>query len=208
LHRNFKLNKWASIFVNVSTHCKPRALHRSIPPRNIETSVTPAFRSCCAAIDDRRSVLQTTTTERFSRTRSGKRVSSSLSGMFVAPLICPSGPVNSSGPRTSRRTGGVSRSRRVARTSDSIHDGAVGVRRNQRDSSFIAPPLHACIRPTSGRSLATLARGSAQDSSDMPRNHISTEFETSPERQGRPGLRARWPAARKTGMFQPSTTDR
>jgi len=45
---------------------KPSTCHCSIPPRRTETSDRPAFCNCSAAMDDRRSVLQTTTTGRFS----------------------------------------------------------------------------------------------------------------------------------------------
>jgi hypothetical protein len=107
---------------------KPSTRHRTIPPRNTDTCDRPASWSCCAAMDDRRSVLQTTTTGRFSRTRSGKCAGNSTSGMFVACLICPRGPVNSSGSRTSRISGASSRPSCVASAAGSIHDGAVGAR--------------------------------------------------------------------------------
>jgi hypothetical protein len=41
---------------------KPSARHRSLPLRKTDTSAIPACCGCCAAIDDRRSVLHTTTT--------------------------------------------------------------------------------------------------------------------------------------------------
>jgi len=116
---------------------KPSTRHRSIPPRNTDTFGRPASCSCCAAVDDRRSVLQTTTTGRFSRTRTGRCAGNSVSGMFVACLICPRGPVNSSEPRTSRIRGASSRSSRVASAAGSIHDGDVDAWRNQRDRNFM-----------------------------------------------------------------------
>jgi hypothetical protein len=78
------------------------------------------------------------TTGRFSRTRSGRCAGSSLSGMFVASLICPRGPVNSSGPRTSRISRAASHSRRAASAAGSILDGAFGTRRNRPGTSPFA----------------------------------------------------------------------
>jgi len=115
---------------------KPSTRHCSIPPRSTETSNTPASRSCCAATDDRRSVLQTTTTGRFSRTNSGR-----CAAIRQRHVRCLSDMPERTGEfvrtRTSRMRGASSGSSRIASAAGSIHDGGVDAWRNQRDSNFM-----------------------------------------------------------------------
>lgn len=99
---------------------KPSLRHCSIPPLSTDTSDAPASSNRRAATDERRSVLQTNTMARSSRTRSGIRSGNSFNGRFVAPAMCPRGPVNSSGPLTSMIRSAAFRSRRLASAVASI----------------------------------------------------------------------------------------
>src|SRR5215472_10349810 len=81
---------------------RPVSFHCSIPRRNTLSSVKPAACKVRAATAERLSVRQTSTIgPRSSPASSAKRLSSSATGILRAVAIWPSGPRNSSGPRTS-----------------------------------------------------------------------------------------------------------
>ncbi len=96
-----------------------------MPPRSTATSRMPASASATAACDDRLSVRQTTITGPVSCSISATRLESSGRGTLRAPSICPSGPANSSGPRTSRINGHSPRPSRC-RSSPGLNPNGLG----------------------------------------------------------------------------------
>src|SRR5438270_3347537 len=103
-----------------------------MPPRRTATFREPAATSSAAACDDRLSVRQTMTSGRPSAASSLARAGNSASGMLRAPSIWPSGPANSSGPRTSTMTGAPSPASQRCRAAGSTQTGAVDGRENNR----------------------------------------------------------------------------